>query len=233
MPTETTTKIASTKAAPKKSKAVAEKSLSEVLLEKEGKQQKGLDLSAVMAEYEEELKKPIDQRREWFVIHTYSGYEDRVANNLRQRIDSMDMGHKIFLVVVPTEETIEFRSGKKKSLLKKMFPGYVLVNMILDDVSWGVVKNTPSVIGFIGSGSKPTPLSKNELKTILAHMGMETPKYLVKFKVGDVVDIKDGPFAKMAGKVVEIDDERGKVKVLVNMFGRETPVEIDIMRVKA
>ncbi|MEI6222161.1 MAG: transcription termination/antitermination protein NusG [bacterium] len=194
-------------------------------------EKKPLDLNALLVEYEAEEKLP-GSKKEWFVIHTYSGYEDRVAKNLSQRIESMDMHNKIFRVVVPTEATVEYRSGKKRSLLKKMFPGYVLVNMVLDDDSWFVVRNTPSVIGFTGSGGRPTSLSKEELKTILTHMGMEAPKYNVKFKVGDVVDIKDGPFAKMTGKVVEIDDERGKVKVLINMFGRETPVEIDIMRVK-
>lgn len=195
-------------------------------------EKKVLDLVAILREYEEEEKKIVGPRKEWFVIHTYSGYEDRVATNLRQRIESMDMQHKIFRVVVPTEAAIEYRSGKKRNLLKKMFPGYVLVNMIMEDAPWFVVRNTPSVTGFIGAGGKPTALSKEELKTILTHMGMEAPKFLVKFKVGDMVDIKDGPFAKMTGKVIEIDEERGKVKVLVNMFGRETPVEIDILRVK-
>ena len=191
-----------------------------------------------MTDPNEQTKQPVERNTDdsprglWYVVNTYSGYEDRVATNLKQRIASFDLEDKIFEVVVPTQNTVEFKAGKKRALQKKMFPGYVLVNMDLDDDSWVCVRNTPSVVGFIGAGGKPSPLSPEELGVILKHMGRETPKYKITFKLGDIVDIKDGPFAKMTGKVVEINEDKGVIKVLINMFGRETPVEIAVERVK-
>ncbi len=197
-------------------------------------------------EPDESVLQAMAEHGQWFVVNTYSGYEDRVATNLRQRIASFDLGNKIFEVVVPTQNTVEFKAGKKRALQKKMFPGYVLVHMILDDDTWVCVRNTPSVVGFVGShaeekgeddrkpkiATKPSPLSEDELRVILKHMGRETPKYKINFKLGDIVDIKDGPFAKMTGKVIEINEDKGSLKVLINMFGRETPVEIAVERVK-
>lgn len=168
----------------------------------------------------------------WFVIHTYSGYEDRVANNLRQRIESLDMEDKIFQVLVPTKKTIEYKDGNKKEIKKRIFPGYVLVEMTLTDDSWYVVRNTPNVTGFVGIGNKPTPLGDTEVKKILKTMGKEAPDFKVDFEMGDSVEILSGPFAKFVGKVNEIDDDRGKVTVLVSVFDRETPMELNFTQVK-
>ncbi|HNT29979.1 MAG TPA: transcription termination/antitermination protein NusG [bacterium] len=168
----------------------------------------------------------------WYVIHTYSGYEDRVATNLKQRIDTMDMAEKIFQVLVPTKKTIELKDGQKKEAKKKIFPGYVLVQMILDDDSWYVVRNTPNVTGFVGIGSKPTPLGDTEVNKILKTMGKEAPAFKIDFAVGESVEILSGPFAKFVGKVSEIDEDRGKVTVLVSVFDRETPMELNFTQVK-
>lgn len=173
-----------------------------------------------------------DKQKHWYVINTYSGYEDNVRQALKQRIDSMDMAHKIFDVVVPKEKKVEIRNGKKKIVEKKIFPGYVLVQMIVDEDSWYVVRNTPNVTGFIGFGSKPTPLSDEETKKIQKRMGIEEPEYKIDFQEGESVQIIDGPFKDFDGVIAEIDKIRGKIKVLVSMFGRETPVELDALQIK-
>lgn len=170
--------------------------------------------------------------RDWYAIHTYSGYEDRVAENIRQRIESMDMADKIFDVIVPTEKQIEIKHGKRRTVDKKIFPGYVLVNMIVTDDSWFVVRNTPNVTGFIGSGTTPTPMAEDEIKTIKQRMGVEEPTYEVDLEKGETVNIVDGPFKDFDGQVDEVDKSKGKIKVLVNMFGRETPVELDFLQVR-
>ncbi|AKM84751.1 MAG: transcription antitermination factor [candidate division Kazan bacterium GW2011_GWA1_50_15] len=169
---------------------------------------------------------------QWYVLHTYSGYEDAVAESLKQRIASLDMQDKIFDVLVPKENQIEIRAGKRKTVEKKIFPGYVLVNMNVTEDSWYVVRNTPNVTGFIGSGTVPVPVSDTEIKTILKRMAVEEPKYKIDLRVGDLVHINDGPFKNYDGTVSEVDEERGKIKVLVSIFGRETPVELDFLQVK-
>lgn len=170
--------------------------------------------------------------KDWYAIHTYSGYEDMVAENLRQRIESMDMSDKIFDVVVPKEKQIEIKNGKRRIVERKIFPGYILVQMIVTEDSWYVVRNTPNVTGFVGSGVTPSPVSDSEMKSLKKRMGVEEPKYKIDFKVGELVHINDGPFKGFDGNVNEIDESKGKIKVLVNMFGRETPVELDSLQVK-
>jgi len=170
--------------------------------------------------------------RNYFVIHTYSGYEEKVAENLRQRIESMNVGEKIFEVIVPKEKAIEIKNGKRKTVEKKIFPGYVLVDMILTDDSWYVVRNTPQVTGFIGSGATPVPVDEKEVAMIKKRMGAEEPKYKIDLIKGDLVAIIDGPFKGFDGNVEEVDETKGKIKVLVSMFGRETPVELDSLQVK-
>lgn len=173
-----------------------------------------------------------DLSRHWYVIHTYSGYEDNVAQNLKQRIASMEMQDKIFNVLVPTEKKIKIKNGKRRIVEEKVFPGYVLVEMIVTDDSWYVVRNTPNVTGFVGTGTVPTPISDKEIKELQRRMGIEEPTYKIDVRKGDPVRIIDGPFKDMEGKVSEIDEERGKVKVLVSLFGRETPVELDSLQIK-
>lgn len=170
--------------------------------------------------------------KNWYVLHTYSGYEENVKRNLEQRIASMAMEDKIFQVLVPTENKIKIKSGKRHTVREKVFPGYVLVQMIVDDESWYVVRNTPNVTGFIGSGTLPIPLSDVEVKELQRRMGVEEPTYKVDVSIGQPVKIVDGPFKEMEGKVSEVDESRGKVKVMVQMFGRETPVELDFLQVK-
>lgn len=170
--------------------------------------------------------------RRWYAIHTYSGYENAVARNLQQRIDSLGMNDKIFEVVVPTEKKIRVKGGKRVTEEERVYPGYVLVEMIVDDDSWYVVRNTPRVTGFVGSGTQPVPLSEQELNSLMKRMTEDTPKHKVDLSLDDVVTIADGPFKELEGKVSEIDEARGKVKVLVSMFGRETPVELDFLQVK-
>lgn len=177
-------------------------------------------------------KQQMNQGRRWYVLHTYSGYEETVANNLRQRIESMGMQDKIFNVLVPTEKKIKIKNGKRYVVEEKIFPGYVLVEMIVTDESWYVVRNTPNVTGFVGSGTTPTPIDEEEVKILTKKMGIEEPKYVVDVTVGAPVRIIDGPFKNFEGKVSEVDEERGKVKVLVNMFGRETPIELDFLQIK-
>ena len=170
--------------------------------------------------------------KSWYVIHTYSGYEDRVAENLRQRIVSLNMQDKIFDVIVPKENQIEIKNGRRRIVERRIFPGYVLVQMDVSDDSWFVVRNTPNVTGFVGSGVTPTPIDPAEVKYIQKRMGVEEPKYSIDFTVGETVNITDGPFKGFDGSVNEIDENKGKIKVLVNMFGRETPVELDSLQVK-
>lgn len=172
------------------------------------------------------------KERRWYVLHTYSGYEETVAKNLKQRIESLDMQDKIFSVMVPKEKKIKIKAGKRKTVEEKIFPGYVLVEMIVTDDSWYVVRNTPSVTGFVGSGTIPTPLGEDEVKKIKKRMGVEEPKYHIDVASGDAVKIVDGPFKEFDGKVSYVDEEKGKVKVLVAMFGRETPVELDFLQIK-
>ena len=177
--------------------------------------------------------------RSWYVIHTYSGYENKVRANLMHRIETMDARDEIYQVVIPTEEEIEIRDGQRRTVSKKIFPGYVLVQMIelkegdeSSNKAWYVVRNTPGVTGFVGSGAKPVPLDDNEVKQILRQMRVEEPRVKIGFQVGQSVRIIDGPFIDFAGQVSEINLEKGKVKVLVSFFGRETPVELDFLQVE-
>lgn len=170
--------------------------------------------------------------RAWYVIHTYSGYEDQVADNLRQRIDSMGMKDKVFSVIVPKENQIEIKNGKRRVVERKIFPGYILVEMIVTEDSWYVVRNTPNVTGFVGTGTTPSPINDDEVKAIQKRMGVEEPKYKIDFTIGQLVNITDGPFKGFDGAVSEIDESKGKLKVLVSMFGRETPVELDSLQVR-
>jgi len=170
--------------------------------------------------------------RHWYAIHTYSGYENAVARNLRQRIDSLNMQDKIFDVVVPSEKKIRVKGGKRVMEEENLFPGYVLVEMIVDDESWYVVRNTPRVTGFVGSGTQPVPLSEAEYRALMKQMSDDTPTHKVDLSAGDLVTIVDGPFKELEGKVGEVDEKSGKVKVLVAMFGRETPVELDFLQIK-
>lgn len=174
---------------------------------------------------------PGDQRS-WFVIHCYSGYENKVRHNLEQRIETMGMKDKIFDVVIPTQEEIEVKDGKRRTVERHVFPGYVLVNMILTEESWYVVRNTPGVTGFVGMGNNPTALRPEEVSQILKRMEAEAPHVKVTFKSGERVRIVDGPFNDFRGTVAEIDMERSKVRVMVNFFGRETPVELDFLQVE-
>lgn len=170
--------------------------------------------------------------RNWYAIHTYSGYENAVTRNLKQRIDSLNMHDKIFNVVVPTEKKIRVKGGKRVTEEERIYPGYVLVEMIVDDESWFVVRNTPRVTGFVGSGTQPVPLTEAEFNSLMKQMSNETVKHKVDLSAGDLVIISDGPFKDLEGKVGGVDEASGKVKVLVSMFGRETPVELDFLQVK-
>jgi transcriptional antiterminator NusG len=171
-------------------------------------------------------------RKQWYVIHTYSGYENKVKANLEHRIESMGVEDQIFQVLVPMEEEIEIKNGQRQTVNKKVFPGYVLVEMVMSDESWYVVRNTPGVTSFVGSGNRPTPLDETEVKKILKQMGVETPKFKVQFTKGQSVRVNDGPFAEFIGTVDEVNPERNKVKVLVSIFGRETPVELDFLQIE-
>ncbi len=177
-------------------------------------------------------KQTLQLGRRWYVIHTYSGLEEAVAHNLKQRIESMDMEDKIFNILIPKEKKIRIKAGKRKVVEEKIYPGYVLVEMIVNDESWYVVRNTPHVTGFVGSGTTPTPVSEEEIKSLQKRMGVDEPEFQIDFVKGDAVKISDGPFKNMDGKVSEIDESRGKVKVMVSMFGRETPVELDFLQIK-
>ena len=205
---------------------MAQDSIREKALEKEEKEQKNLKTLKTL-----KTQKQTGERG-WYVIHTYSGYEEQVADNLNQRIESMGMKDKIFKVLVPKEKQIEIKNGRRKTVEKKIYPGYVLVEIIVTDDSWYVVRNTPNVTGFIGLGVRPTPMSKEEIDRIQKRMGVEEPKYKIEFKPGDLVRINDGPLKGFEAKVTEIDEDKGKIKVLVSMFGRETPVSLDSLQAK-
>lgn len=170
--------------------------------------------------------------RAWYVLHTYSGYEDNVSRNLKQRIESMDMQDYIFDVLVPKEKKIKIKAGKRVVVEERIYPGYVLVDMVVTDASWYVVRNTPNVTGFIGLGTTPTPVDPKEIEGLKKRMGVAEPKYKVDVKVGEAVQVIDGPFKNFDGKVEEVDEEKGKLKVLVSLFGRETPVELDFLQVR-
>ena len=179
-------------------------------------------------------KQEITSDRSWYAIHTYAGYENAVARNLKQRIESLGMQDKIFNVVVPMEKKIKIKSGKRVEVEEKVYPGYVLVDMIVDDNSWYVVRNTPRVTGFVGAGVNPVPLAKNEVDELFGRMEKvdSKNKHQIDVEIGEIVRIADGPFKDLEGKVNDIDRERGKIKVLVSMFGRETPVELDFLQIK-
>lgn len=173
-----------------------------------------------------------DSTRQWYAIHTYSGYEDKVADSIRQRINAVDMADKIFDVMIPKEKQIEIKNGKRKVVEKKIFQGYALVEMKLTDETWYIIRNTPGVTGFVGTGTEPTPVSENEIIKIKRRMGVEDPKHFIDFKTGEVVNITDGPFKGFDGSVAEIDPQKGKIKVMVSMFGRDTSVELDALQVR-
>lgn len=174
----------------------------------------------------------LEDGRAWYVVHCYSGYENKVRHNLEQRIETMGMKDRIFDVVVPTEEEIEVKEGKRRTVERRVFPGYILVNMIMSEESWYVVRNTPGVTGFVGMGTQPTPLRPEEVAQIIKRMEAEAPRIKVTFRSGERVRIVDGPFNDFRGTVAEIDMERAKVRVMVNFFGRETPVELDFLQVE-
>lgn len=177
-------------------------------------------------------KQQPNRDRNWYAIHTYAGYENAVSKNLKQRIESLGMEDKIFNVVVPTEKKIKIKAGKRVEVEEKIYPGYVMVDMIVTDDSWFVVRNTPRVTGFVGSGVYPVPLDQKEVDELFSRMQKDTAKHSINLEVDDVVMVVDGPFKELEGKIEEVDEERGKVKVLVSMFGRETPVELDFLQVK-
>jgi len=177
------------------------------------------------------IKKSNDKHAQWFVVHTYSGHEQRVAYQLKQRVESMNLEDKILEILIPIQERIEIRSGTKKQIKEKIFPGYILVKMVLSEQSWLTVRTTNGVTGFIGVGNKPTPLGKEEIKGIQKFIKMKAPKFKAQFSIGEAVKIVDGAFAEFLGSVENIDEERGKIKVLVSIFGRETPVELDLLQV--
>jgi transcriptional antiterminator NusG len=185
---------------------------------------------AVVADSDENQDE--DDNRGWYVVHCYSGYEKKVRHNLEQRIETMGMKEKIFDVFVPTEEEIEVKEGKRRTVERRVFPGYILVNMILSEESWYVVRNTPGVTGFVGMGNQPIPLRPEEVALIVKRMEADAPRIKVTFRVGERIRIVDGPFNDFRGTVAEIDMERAKVRVMVNFFGRETPVELDFLQVE-
>lgn len=181
----------------------------------------------------EEPKKPtaIPDNAKWFIVHTYSGHENKVAKSLRQRSETMGFEDKIYDIIVPTRDTIKVSQGKKETIKEKIFPGYVLVRMILTDESWILVRTTPGVTAFIGAGNKPTPISEKEVEAIQKFMKLDEPLYKTSFSMGEAVKITDGPFSDFLGTVDNIDETKGKLKVLVSIFGRETPVELDFLQV--
>ncbi|MDP2874315.1 MAG: transcription termination/antitermination protein NusG [bacterium] len=191
------------------------------------------DQAQVLVE-ENEIESEISENHpgaSWYVIHTYSGHENKVAITLKQRITSMALEEKVFNILVPTQEKIVISEGKKRTVEEKLFPGYILINMILSDETWHAVRSTSGVTGFVGTGDKPSPLPEKEVKSIIKFMKMEAPKFEAKFNLGDGIKIIDGPFSDFIGKVDALDDEKGKVTVLVSVFGRETPVELDFLQV--
>ncbi len=190
------------------------------------------DEESLAENLDEKIAEEADDDRGWFVVHCYSGYENKVRHNLEQRIESMGMKDRIFDVVIPTQEEIEVRDGKRRSIERHVFPGYVLVNMLMSEESWYVVRNTPGVTGFVGMGNDPIPLRPEEVSQILKRMEAEAPTIKVTYKPGEKVRIIDGPFNDFPGVVDEIDMDRSKVRVMVNFFGRSTPVELDFLQVE-
>jgi len=190
-----------------------------------------MDTPEPTAQPEVQAPPAVHANAKWYVVHTYSGHENKVATNLKQRIETMKLADKIFDIIVPTRNVVHVRHGKKEEQKEKIFPGYILVNMVLDDTSWLAVRTTQGVTAFVGAGNKPTPISDKEVSTILTFMKMEAPKYKASFSVGEAVKIVDGPFADFLGTIDNIDEEKGKIKVLVSIFGRETPVELDFLQV--
>ncbi len=178
------------------------------------------------------MSRRYDSTKQWYAIHTYSGYEEKVAESIRQRAESLDMKDKIFDIIVPKEKQIEIKNGKRKVVEKRIFQGYVIVQMKMSEDAWFIVRNTPNVTGFVGTGTEPTPVSDEEMEKIRKRMGVEQPKHKIDYSIGEVVNIVDGPFKGFDGTINEIDQQKGKIKVLVNMFGRETPVELDSLQVK-
>lgn len=189
-------------------------------------------IAAEQKEAEKLMDNPIVNKAKWYVIHTQTGYEQRVKQALEQRIKSLGVENKIFNIIIPTRDVVVVKKGKKTKAKEKVFPGYILVNMILDDDSWLVVRTTEGVTGFVGAGLKPTPISDKEVEAIMKFVQQEQPKFKAKFSVGEAVKIIEGPFADFLGTIESIDEERGKVKVLVSIFDRETPVELDFLQVK-
>jgi len=207
-----------------------------IYLDEEPEEDRELELSSDSDVDESEepqtaQEEPTDGR-EWYVVHCYSGYENKVRHSIEQRIDTMGMQDKIFDVVVPTEEEIEVRDGKRRTIERRVFPGYILVQMVMDEDSWYVVRNTPGVTGFVGMGNEPTPLRPEEVSQIMRRMESEAPKIKIAFKVGQKVRIIDGPFNDFVGTVGDVDMEKHKVRVMVSFFGRETPVELDFLQVE-
>lgn len=188
--------------------------------------------AAEKAEEKLDRNHPNAKDGKWYIIHTYAGHENKVERSLKQRVETMKFTDRVFEVIVPTRNTIKVSQGKKETVKEKIFPGYVLVKMILDDESWILIRSTQGVTSFIGAGNKPTPISDKEVEAIQKFMSLEEPMYKVQFAVGEAVKITDGPFSEFLGTIESIDDARGKVKVLVSIFGRETPVELDFLQVK-
>jgi transcriptional antiterminator NusG len=178
------------------------------------------------------MAKQTQGQRAWYAVHTYSGYENAVQRNLKQRIESLGMQGKIFNVVIPTEKKIKVAGGKRQTVEEKIYPGYILVDMIVDDESWYIVRNTPRVTGFVGSGVTPVPLTEEEIGMLFKRMSTDSVKHKIDFMVGEPVVVADGPFKDLEGRIGEIDEDKGKIKVLVSMFGRETPVELDFLQVR-
>ncbi len=177
-------------------------------------------------------KQTANYGRRWYAIHTYSGYEESVLDSLKQRIETMDMGDKIFNIIVPKEKKIKIKNGKRRVMEEKIFPGYVLIEMLVTDDSWFVVRNTPNVTGFIGTGTTPTPIAQEEVDALMKRVGVSEPEFTIDVGKGDTISITDGPFKGQQGKVDEVDEAKGKVRVLVSLFGRETPLELDFLQVK-
>ena len=190
-----------------------------------------MDTQQITKEGVEETQKTASDAGKWYIVHTYSGHEDKVSKSLKQRVQTLGFTDKIFDIIVPTRNTIKVSQGKKESVKEKIFPGYILVRMILTDESWLLVRTTPGVTAFIGAGNKPTPISEKEVEAIQKFMKMEEPLYKAAFTVGEAVKITDGPFADFLGTIDSIDETKGKLKVLVSIFGRETPVELDFLQV--
>jgi transcriptional antiterminator NusG len=181
---------------------------------------------------EETAKPTAVDKAQWYVVHTYAGYEDQVAENLRQRVSTLKLSDRIFEIIVPKEKQIEIKNGKRKTVEKRSFPGYVFVQMIVSDESWYVVRNTPNVTGFLGSGTRPTAMPQSEIDSIKARMAKDEPEHMVDLAVDDLVRINDGPLKGYEGKITEVDAAKGKIKISVSMFGRETPVNLDFLQVK-